>query len=133
MFYASGSEPITWSIDGKLPTGLSFDKGKITGVLESADGDMFLVTAENDYGYDSFMCDILTYKAYPPVIDSEDTKVSFDAEIGKIATEYVRINGGSWPFTWEIVNKSEIVSDGTAVSLDRTGYFEIKPKHTLLR
>lgn len=127
VFYASGSEPITWALDGNLPTGLSFDKGKITGVPESDDGEPFLVTATNEYGYDSFMCNLTTYLAAPPVIASEDTYASFDAEIGKNATEYVRIYQGSWPYKWEIVNKAELVSDGTAVSIDERGMLGITP------
>ena len=93
--YASGSQPITWSIDGKLPDGLSFSDGKITGTPENAEEQSFAVTAKNSYGTDTVYLTLNINPAEAPEITAislddaivnEEYRVTFDAE-------------GSWPIT----------------------------------
>ncbi|MBQ4432333.1 MAG: S8 family serine peptidase, partial [Synergistaceae bacterium] len=69
---ASGSEPITWSVEGNLPEGLSLDiNGNITGVTEKEGVYEFVITAENDYGYDSMIYTVSVDKGIAPVISMD--------------------------------------------------------------
>ena len=65
---ATGTAPITWSIDGGLPAGLSLNKdsGEISGT-PTADGTAkFTVKAENSAGSDTKELSITIAKAAPP-------------------------------------------------------------------
>ena len=65
---ATGTAPITWSIDGGLPAGLSLNKdtGEISGT-PTADGTAkFTVKAENSAGRDTKELSITITKAAPP-------------------------------------------------------------------
>ena len=52
---ASGTRPITWSANSKIPAGLTIDSstGEISGTPTTAGGYTFSVTATNDYGSDT--------------------------------------------------------------------------------
>lgn len=48
---ASGTTPITWTLSGKLPAGLTLsDSGLISGTPKKAGKSTFTVTAQNNYG-----------------------------------------------------------------------------------
>lgn len=96
--YASGTSPITWSIEGDLPEGLIFRDGKISGTPTKEGSSSFIVTAENDYGYDSLFLTMSIDKGAAPVISADEppefpvnspVKFALDAE-------------GSWPITWKL-------------------------------
>ena len=131
-FYASGSEPITWSLDGELPEGLSFDNGMIIGTPTSEESKTIFVTAENEYGYDSAAYTIKINKGIRPVI-IHDVEIQ-PARIGSSWDMYLRLSQGTWPFTWEITNSADIVTDiesndAAAISIDKyAGYIELLPK-----
>lgn len=50
---ADGTAPITWSISGSLPAGLSLNGNTISGTPTTAGTSTFTVNAANDYGSDS--------------------------------------------------------------------------------
>ena len=126
-FYASGSEPITWTLEGELPEGLSFDNGKITGTPSAEGSRTIFVTAENEYGYDSAAYTIKINKGTRPVI-IHDVEIQ-PVHVGSSWDMYLNLSQGTWPFTWEITNSADIVADGSAVSIDQSsGYIEFVPQ-----
>lgn len=127
QFYAAGSGKISWDIDGVLPAGLSFDKAKgvISGTPLSLDKREIVVTAMNDYGYDSLSFTYSTDKGVAPIIDNV---IVDDTTVGLPTGSYVRLKEGTWPFAWEILNIADITADGSVVSIDKNGYFELEPK-----
>ena len=127
QFYAAGSGKISWDIDGTLPAGLSFDKnsGVISGTPLSVDSTEIVITAMNDYGYDSLSFTYSTDKGTAPVIGSADVD---DTSVGVSTGSYIRLKEGTWPFAWEILNRSDITADGSKVSLDKNGYITLEPK-----
>ena len=50
---ADGTAPITWSVSGSLPAGLSLNGNTISGTPTTAGTSTFTVKAANDYGSDS--------------------------------------------------------------------------------
>lgn len=91
---ATGDTPITWALEGELPSGLSFADGTISGT-PSADGEFtFTVTAENETGSDSatytlaiaFMCII------PPAEEGADEA----ATDGRILTALAAGDSSDW-------------------------------------
>ena len=127
QFYAVGAGKISWSIDGGLPAGLSFDKnsGIISGTPTSSDKAEFVITALNDYGYDSLLFTLSTDKGIAPVIGDVS---AYDVAVGSKTTSYIRLEKGTWPFVWKLLNSPDITADGSVVSLDKRGYLEILPK-----
>ncbi len=116
QFYASGSEPLTWSIQGTLPEGLSFDNGIITGTPKSADLTSFIVFAENDYGYDTLVAEISVDKAVAPVISMDSVIYGV---VDDTDTLTVKLSQGTWPFVWEIAESSDI-DDSSDLSINKT-------------
>ena len=126
-FYASGSEPITWSLDGELPEGLSFDNGVITGTPSAEGSKTFFVTAENEYGSDSGAYTINISGGVRPVI-IHDVNIQ-PVHVGSMWEMDLNLSQGTWPFTWEITNSADIISDGSAISIDKSsGYIEFQPQ-----
>ncbi len=103
-----------------------FRDGAITGTPLSLEKCEVLVTAQNDYGSDSWALTISTDKGTPPVI-SRDIPAS-TVTVGAKNEQYILLKEGTWPFVWEIVNSSDILADGSAVSIDRRGFVEFLPK-----
>ena len=113
---ASGTQPITWSVEGNLPAGLSLDAdGIITGVVEEGSLSEFVITAENDYGYDSMVFTLSADNGVPPVISTMEiapggyTGLSYDFTAS--------ISEGTWPIFWS-VGSSDMPS-GFGLSYDR--------------
>ena len=125
--YASGSEPITWTLDGRLPAGLIFRDGVIMGTPLSLERSEVLVTAQNDYGSDSWALTISTDKGTPPMIDRSIEPPNIAA--GVKYEKYIRLTAGTWPFTWEITNSPDILADGDSVSIDKNGFLRFVPKN----
>ena len=124
--YASGSGPITWTLEGALPEGLSFSSGTITGTPSSAGRKTVVITAENDYGQDSAALTISTVKGTAPKI--RDTFLPAGVANSR-TSQYIRLDAGTWPFAWEIANKAEITADGSLISIDKTGLLQFIPKN----
>ena len=113
---ASGTEPVTWSIEGELPAGLSLDEyGHITGIAEKGGFSEFVITAENDYGSDSMVFTLSTDNGVPPVISTSGditdgyTGVSYDVTPVTSA--------GTWPILWSIENSD--MPSGFGISIDK--------------
>ncbi|MBR4197038.1 MAG: S8 family serine peptidase [Synergistaceae bacterium] len=121
---ASGSEPITWSVEGNLPEGLSLDKnGYITGVTEKEGVYEFVITAENDYGHDSMIYTVSVDKGVAPVIN-----MSSDINYSMTSTAYsfpVNISAGSWPIIYSI--ESSDMPSSFGLSFDKRGYVSFTP------
>ncbi|MBR6900683.1 MAG: S8 family serine peptidase, partial [Synergistaceae bacterium] len=115
---ASGSEPITWSVEGNFPEGLSLDKnGNITGVTEKDGVYEFVITAENDYGYDSMIYTVSVDKGAAPVISMDS-----DINYSMISADYsfpINISAGSWPVIYSI-ESSDMPSE-FGLSVDKAG------------
>ena len=116
QFYASGSEPLTWSIQGGLPEGLSFDNGIITGTPKSSGKTSFIVFAENDYGYDTLVTEISVDEVVAPVISMDN---EFYCVVEDDSTLTVKLSEGTWPFVWEITKSSD-VNDGSNLTINNT-------------
>ena len=101
-FYASGSLPITWSIDGDLPEGLSFRGGKISGTPTKEGSSSFIVTAENNYGYDSLFLTISIDKGTAPVSSMDNPSEMLVNNPAKFTLGVE----GSWPITWKLESSS---------------------------
>lgn len=121
---ASGSEPITWSVEGNLPEGLSLDKnGNITGITEKEGVYEFVINAENDYGHDSMIYTVSVDKGVAPVI-SMDSNINYSMT----SVDYsfpVNISAGSWPIIYSI--ESSDMPSGFGLSIDKMGYVSFEP------
>ena len=96
--YASGGQPIAWSIDGELPDGMAFSGGKITGTPRYAGEKSFAVTAQNSYGTDSVYLTLTVNPAEAPKITTRKLE---NAAVNQ--TYYATFDAeGSWPITWNI-------------------------------
>lgn len=99
-FYASGTQPIDWELDGELPEGLTFENGKITGTPKESGTFPFTVTALNDYGESSLVLTLNIADAIAPVLDvstlSYDTFASTDCKTDMMTS------AGTWPMFWSI-------------------------------
>ena len=94
---ASGSTPLTWTIRGKLPDGLTLSpSGLISGTPTKKGKKSFTLTASNDYGHDSKRF-TLTVQA-PPAITTDSLK---PAAVGKRYSASFRGKGTS-PLTWTL-------------------------------
>ena len=99
---ASGTTPITWSIEtGALPTGLTLEAttGKITGIPTVANTYTFTVKATNAFGNASKDLSI-TITATPPVI----LTTSLPNGIVGHAYDQTLTASGAQPITWEITS-----------------------------
>ena len=118
---ANGTAPITWSIDGGLPAGLSLnaDTGEISGT-PTADGTAkFTVKAENSAGSDTKELSITITKAAPTeytvTVTTEGggtasaslAKAAADAEIALTATP----NKGYHFKEWEVISGGVTIVD----------------------
>ncbi len=121
---ASGSEPITWSVEGNLPEGLSLDiNGNITGITEKEGVYEFVINAENDYGHDSMIYTVSVDKGVAPVIN-----MSSDINYSMISADYsfpVNISAGSWPIIYSI--ESSDMPSGFGLSIDKMGSVDFTP------
>ena len=97
---ASGSQPITWSISGSVPTGLTIDAGtgEIYGTPARADSFTFRVTATNAYGsnYKNFTVNIWDV----PTI----TTTSFTGYVGYALNGQLKLSGNA-SATWTAATK----------------------------
>ena len=127
-FYASGSQPITWSIAGNLPDGLSFDNGKISGAPTKSGTSSFIVTAENSYGTDSLVLSIDIKSAEAPVISMTQDDI-YDALKNVVYGCKVDLSAGSWPLSWDLTSNDFPESFG--VEYDNSlGGFQFTPTET---
>ena len=93
----SGTPPITWTVKGKLPDGLSMNSsGLITGTPKKKGSKKFTITAKNSAGEEKKKLTITVYEL--PEILTETLK---DAIPGKKYKQTLKANG-SKPLTWEI-------------------------------
>ena len=126
-FYASGTKPITWSIEGELPAGLSFDNGHLFGVTESTDNRTFMLRAENDYGYDTMVFTVNILEPTAPVIRADYPREN-ELMIGESIYNNVTLSRGTWPFVWEISESSDITDGSTLLIVPHSGLLNFVPK-----
>lgn len=121
---ASGTQPITWSVEGNLPEGLSLDNdGNITGVTEKDGVYEFVINAENDYGHDSMIYTVSVDKGVAPVI-SMDSSINYSMTSADYSFP-VNISAGSWPIIYSI--ESSDMPSGFGLSIDKMGSVDFTP------
>ena len=128
-FYASGTQTITWSIEGELPEGMTFDEStaKITGTPLKEGAYSFIVTAENDYGYDSLVLDISVGRGIVPVITEDEELSTLEKSTEPLSFD---INTkGSWPVTYSIESTNMPESFKLSINSD-TGIGSLIPAET---
>ena len=127
-FYAAGTPEITWSIEGDLPEGMNFDTStaKITGTPAKEGTYSFIVTAENDYGYDSLVLDMNVSRGIAPVIVEEEV-----AEIkqSKKPMYYDVVTEGSQPVAYSLESTNMPESFNVKISAD-AGMISFIPAET---
>ncbi|MBR1437235.1 MAG: S8 family serine peptidase, partial [Synergistaceae bacterium] len=116
-FYAYGSAPIIWDIDGDLPEGLTFVSGEISGTPKEAGQFPVVVTAMNDYGYDSAVIMLSVDELPAPVIDTATTSIDAISS-GHLTFHDVKTTDDKlWPVYWSI-DSGDILS-GFNFTLER--------------
>ena len=125
-FYASGTQPITWTLDCDLPEGLVFDKnGRISGTPKESGAFSFTVTASNDYGSSSLVLALSIDKAVAPVLDR--TTLSFDTIVADTqCITALMTSAGTWPMTWSLGSR-DILSELKFHFEPSSGLFVIVP------
>ena len=124
--YASGTQPLTWSIDGELPEGITFKDGKITGTPQEAGSFPFTVTASNDYGSSSLVLTLSIDNAVAPVLDK--STVSYDTFVGVnecLAT--MLTTSGTWPMVWSI-GSGDVPADFGLSIVAESGILRFTPR-----
>ena len=99
-FFASGTQPIEWEIDGELPEGLTFEDGRISGTPRESGTFPFTVTALNDYGESSLMLTLNIADAIAPVLDM--STLSYDTLASTDCVTEIMTSAGTWPMFWSI-------------------------------
>ena len=93
----SGTPPITFTVKGKLPDGLSMNSsGLITGTPTKKGSKKFTITAKNDSGEETKKLTLTVYEL--PEILTETLK---DAKLGKKYSMALKTKGTK-PLTWEL-------------------------------
>ena len=93
---ATGSTPITWSVSGTLPPGLSLSNDVISGTPTAAGTYSFTVTATNNYGSDNKI-----YTVTIGLAPSITTPSLPDGTVG-VAYSATLAATGSTPITWSM-------------------------------
>ncbi len=107
-FYASGTQPLTWTLDGALPLGLTFDNGKISGTPKESGTFPFTVAASNDYGVSSLVMTLVISDSIAPVID--ESTMSYETLASSDCVVTLMTDSGTWPMIWSITS-SDVPSD----------------------
>ena len=121
---ADGTAPITWSVSGSLPAGLSLNGNTISGTLTTAGTSTFTVKAANDYGSDSKEFTLTIYQQGTIHVTSVSLdKTSLELTEGGTGTLIATVepnNATNKNVTWESSNTSVATVDAngevTAVS-----------------
>lgn len=128
-FYASGSQPVTWKIDGELPDGLALDKnGQISGTPKESGTFPFTVTASNDYGTSSLALTLtISAQEAPVILRPDDGYLSGDFYVST-DVYYVDVytKSGDWPMIWGI--REGDISDDLRIIITRNGMLMFEPK-----
>ncbi|MBQ7215677.1 MAG: putative Ig domain-containing protein [Synergistaceae bacterium] len=94
---ALGTPPFSWTLKGKLPSGLSMtDSGLITGTPTKAAAQKITFTVSNDYGRESRTLTLNICK-----LPEITTKALKNASVGKKYSETVKASATK-PLTWEL-------------------------------
>ena len=119
---ATGTTPITWSIIGALPDGLSLNKdtGKISGTPTAAGSSTFTVKATNSAGSDTKELSITIAKAAPAEFtisvktDGNGTASASPAKAaaGTEITLTVTPNTGYHFKEWQVISGNVTIKDG---------------------
>jgi len=92
---ANGTYPMTWSVSGKLPDGLTLsESGLLSGIPSKAKSFKFTAKASNEYGEDSKSFTITVYE--PVNISTASLK---DGTLGKSYNATMKAKGTK-PITW---------------------------------
>ncbi|MBR0249337.1 MAG: S8 family serine peptidase, partial [Synergistaceae bacterium] len=127
-FYASGTQPLTWTLDGELPEGLSFDKnGQISGTPTESGSFDFTVTASNEYGTSSLALTLtISAQVAPEIIRPYQGYLPGDFYVSTdVYYVDVPMEAGDWPMEWSI--GSGDVPDDFGMGINKDGILAFKP------
>ena len=114
---ADGTAPITWSVSGSLPAGLSLNGNTISGTPTAQGESTFTVEAKNDYGNDSKQFTLTIEAAANVPVDrvalSPSTLNLMEDETGTLTATVEPNNASNKSVTWESSNTSVATVDAT--------------------
>lgn len=126
-FYASGSQPMTLTIDGALPEGLTFDGVKITGNPKESGTFPFTLTANNKNGSSSLALTLVISPQKAPVIHRPDESYTLPSPY--VSTDYradILTEAGDWPMKWTLGSGDYPADFGVKIN-EESGILSFKP------
>lgn len=96
---ADGTAPITWSVSGSLPAGLSLNGNTISGTPTTAGTSTFTVTATNGYGDGD--SEALSITINPAALSITTQPINQSVSEGQIATFSVVATGSNLTYQWQ--------------------------------
>ena len=129
-FYAAGTQPLTWTVDGEIPAGLVFSDGKISGTPKEAGTFPFTVTASNKNGSNSLALTITISAQEAPVIRRPDEDYKLRSPYVK--TDYktdIETSAGDWPMKWRLGSGDYPADFGAKINED-SGILSFNPTKT---
>ena len=115
-FYASGTQPVTVTIDGALPEGLTFDGVKISGTPKESGSFPFTVTASNSYGSSSLALTlVISPQSAPVLLRSDDMTPAY------VSSDYradIYTSAGDWPMKWRLASGDYPADFGARINED---------------
>ena len=122
-FYASGTQPVTMTINGALPEGLTFDGVKIAGTPKVSGSFPFTLTASNNYGKSSLALTLVISPQTAPVLLKDDMTPAY------VSSDYmadIETSAGDWPMKWSIGSGDYPADFGVRINED-SGILSFKP------
>ena len=129
-FYASGTQPVTMTVDGTLPKGLTFDGVKISGTPKESGSFPFTVIASNNYGTSSLALTLAISPQKAPVIRRPDEKYTLPSPY--VSADYktdIETDAGDWPMKWTLGSRDYPADFGAKIDGD-SGILSFTPTKT---
>ncbi|MBR1657954.1 MAG: S8 family serine peptidase [Synergistaceae bacterium] len=132
-FYAYGSAPVSWDIEGTLPEGLSFDNGRISGTPLEAGQFPVVITAVNNhaktYGYKASSFITLSVDELPaPVIDGKSMSLDVVMTDKQIHHDLMTTDDKLWPVRWDFDSKDAVPDNFKLEFFSTLGFMRFYPK-----